>query len=219
MAKIDDSFNKSLSDFMKSYYEIIKNVQLPLPEIVETIQINLSKIDVPMKEILEKVSPIASIYSEFLNSEYVQKSFSIINKIIINTQNELTKIDTFSLNSSQIESIKNVENDLQEFDEIVKQDSSKSMTWEQWLLIIGFIIQIISTIKDFLPNDEFEILQSQVNEIIEETQNYHHRSLENQALYLDNQDKMIENQEQILQNQQTLIDLQQQLQDKMKCPD
>ena len=218
MAKINNSLlSKSLIEFQKSYLKILENVQSPLQEVVESITSALPKIDVPMQALIECANQVSNVYSEILNTDVMQRNLKSISDIIIKTEDILSGIDISIFTSSQEEDIEIAEANLNEVNQIVTSPSSKSLSWDQWLVILGLVLQLLGMIKDYIPNTDYENIQSQIDQIIIDNQDYHRHSLENQSLFLENQDTMIENQEtmienqeKILQNQEILIDLQEQ---------
>lgn len=202
MAKISDDINftaKMIESYSKQHDLILKSLSsslLQCNELLSTMSASVSKaIQYSIPSSLQLfIDEVNKIYQPIINSDvfHIDDLIPKFDLLLNNLSESLNKIDYEKCSDEDISILAKKKSEIQE---ITTSQTHKHLTWEQWIVILTFIMQIINFAKDFLPDEQVKQLTTEVQSIATSFDDYIQQSLHNQELYLEKIDKLIENQE------------------------
>lgn len=208
MAKITDNikFHEKMSKLASMQYDLIKPSLLHYSDTLykmnaTAIQMVKTSIPTNLQILIDKMNEMQRLYQPIVDFELFQinEFMPKFNILLDNLSAALGEINLEECSEEQKEFLTSTDTQINELNNTLTSPKQKTLTWEQWLNIILFIISLIALIKDFLPDEQIEHLTTEVQTISNSFEDYAQKDLANQRLLLEKEDIQIENQEKILE--------------------
>jgi len=193
-AKQHELMLKSINPALTRYNEIVSKTVMPITETIQACLPNSLQI------LIDKLNEVQRIYQPIINSVslHVDEFIPKFDSLLLTLSKSLEQINLEECSEEQKEFFTSTNTQINELNKDLASPKHKTLTWEQWLGILAFIISLIGLIKDFLPDEQIEQLTAEVQIISDNFEDYAQKDLANQELLLEKEDIQIENQEKIL---------------------
>lgn len=180
-SKQHDLILKSITSALTQYNKILSETTAPISE---TIQASIPN---TLQALSNKLNEIQKHHQLILDSAFlhIEDFMPTYNSLIKNISHSLNSINYDECTDEEIELLTSSNVEINELKVDLNSSKRKTLTLEQWLGILAFIIGLITLIKDFLPDEEVQQLTAEVQIISNSFEDYAQKNLENQEKILE----------------------------------